>query len=58
MLLSMREVLHFGPMVLDGLEALDVLCIDDVHLVAGNDAWEKAKSRDETNYNSSALYET
>ena len=37
MLLSMREVLHFGPMVLDGLEALDVLCIDDVHLVAGTD---------------------
>ena len=42
MLLSMREVIDFGPMVLDGLEALDVLCIDDVHLVAGNDAWEKA----------------
>ena len=38
----MREVVDFGPMVLDGLEALDVLCIDDVHLVAGNDAWEKA----------------
>jgi DnaA family protein len=42
MLLSMREVIDFGPMVLDGLEALDVLCIDDVHLVAGNDVWEKA----------------
>lgn len=39
MLLSMREVIDFGPMVLDGLDALDVLCIDDVHLVAGNDAW-------------------
>ena len=42
MLLSMREVIDFGPMVLEGLEALDVLCIDDVHLVAGDDAWEKA----------------
>ena len=41
MLLSMREVIDYGPMVLDGLETLDVLCIDDVHLVAGNDAWEK-----------------
>ncbi|MGO2011901.1 MAG: DnaA inactivator Hda [Pseudoalteromonas sp.] len=42
MLLSMREVVSFGPIVLDGLEALDVLCIDDLHLIAGNDAWEKA----------------
>ena len=41
MLLSMREVIDYGPVVLDGLETLDVLCIDDVHLVAGNDAWEK-----------------
>ncbi|MGO2075637.1 MAG: DnaA regulatory inactivator Hda, partial [Pseudoalteromonas sp.] len=37
MLLSMREVVSFGPIVLDGLEALDVLCIDDLHLIAGND---------------------
>lgn len=42
MLLSLREVLDFGPAVLDGLEGLDVVCIDDVHLVAGIDAWEKA----------------
>ena len=41
MLLSMREVIDYGPVVLEGLENLDVLCIDDVHLVAGNDAWEK-----------------
>ncbi|WP_171040717.1 DnaA inactivator Hda [Pseudoalteromonas phenolica] len=42
MLLSLREVISFGPEVLDGLESLDVLCIDDVHLVAGVDVWEKA----------------
>ena len=35
MLLSMREVIDFGAQVLEGLETLDVLCIDDVHLVAG-----------------------
>ena len=42
MLLSMREVFEYGPLVLDGLDSLDVLCIDDLHLIAGNDAWEKA----------------
>ncbi|WP_171045669.1 DnaA inactivator Hda [Pseudoalteromonas rubra] len=41
-LLSLRELINFGPAVLDGLEALDVVCIDDVHLVAGNEPWEKA----------------
>ncbi|TMP38087.1 DnaA/Hda family protein, partial [Pseudoalteromonas sp. S1650] len=41
MLLSMRDVKDYGPEVLEGLENLDVLCIDDVHLVAGNDSWEK-----------------
>nr|WP_152085626.1 DnaA inactivator Hda [Pseudoalteromonas sp. A25] len=41
-LLSLREVIDFGPAVLDGLEALDVVCIDDVHLVAGAESWEKA----------------
>ncbi|WP_462171768.1 DnaA regulatory inactivator Hda [Pseudoalteromonas xiamenensis] len=42
MLLSLREVLHYGPEMLDGLDALDVVCIDDMQLVAGNESWEKA----------------
>ncbi|KZN28560.1 DnaA regulatory inactivator Hda [Pseudoalteromonas luteoviolacea] len=41
-LISLREVIKFGPDVLEGLDGLDVVCIDDVHLVAGNDAMEKA----------------
>nr|WP_192508516.1 DnaA inactivator Hda [Pseudoalteromonas aurantia] len=41
-LLSLREVIDFGPAVLDSLENLDVVCIDDVHLVAGIESWEKA----------------
>lgn len=31
-----------NPGVLDALEANDVVCIDDLHRVAGNPAWEKA----------------
>ncbi|MFC3034593.1 DnaA regulatory inactivator Hda [Pseudoalteromonas fenneropenaei] len=41
MLLSLREVLDYGPAVLDGLENLDVVCIDDMQLVAGYEQWEK-----------------
>jgi DnaA-homolog protein len=42
MLLSLREVIKHGTAVLDGLESLDVVCIDDLHLIAGNETWEKA----------------
>ncbi|CCQ12209.1 Chromosomal replication initiator protein DnaA [Pseudoalteromonas luteoviolacea B = ATCC 29581] len=42
MLLSLREVLDYGPEMLDGLETLDVICIDDLQLIAGNAAWEKS----------------
>ncbi|WP_171035455.1 DnaA regulatory inactivator Hda [Pseudoalteromonas ruthenica] len=42
MLLSLSEVQPFGAQVLEGLDTLDVVCIDDLHLVAGDEAWEKA----------------
>ena len=42
MLLSLSEVQQFGTQVLEGLDTLDVVCIDDLHLVAGDEAWEKA----------------
>lgn len=29
------------PGVLEGLEALDVVCVDDLHAVAGDEAWER-----------------
>ena len=42
MLLSLSEVFQFGASVLEGLDTLDVVCIDDLHLIAGDPAWEKA----------------
>lgn len=42
MLLSLSEVYQFGASVLEGLDTLDVVCIDDLHLIAGDPAWEKA----------------
>ncbi|MCF2861880.1 DnaA regulatory inactivator Hda [Pseudoalteromonas sp. Cnat2-41] len=42
MLLSLSEVQQFGAQVLEGLDTLDVVCIDDLHLVAGDETWEKA----------------
>lgn len=37
------QLLHaFGPDVLQGIEWQDVLCIDDIHLIAGDPAWEEA----------------
>lgn len=41
MLLLMCEVIDFGFVVFEGFENFDVLCIDDVYLVVGNDVWEK-----------------
>jgi DnaA family protein len=31
-----------APEMLDGWEALDLVCVDDVHRLAGNMAWERA----------------
>jgi DnaA family protein len=42
MLLSLRDVLHYGPEMLDGLDNLDVVCVDDLQLIAGHEGWEKA----------------
>lgn len=32
----------YAPQILDGLEKMSLVCIDDVHCVAGNADWEKA----------------
>ncbi len=42
MLLSMKELISLDDKMLDGLEQFDVICIDDIHLIAGNRLWEKA----------------
>lgn len=31
-----------APSVLEGLEAMDLVCADDVHRIAGDQAWERA----------------
>lgn len=33
---------YFSPMVLDNAEQLDVICLDDLQIVAGDEAWELA----------------
>ena len=38
----LRQLAALGPGALDGLPRLDLLCLDDVQLAAGNAAWERA----------------
>lgn len=40
--LSMAEVIDYGPEVFESLENVDLLCIDDVQLMADRDDWEQA----------------
>ena len=42
MYVPLREVLDYGPAVLDGLDAIDFLAIDDIDAAAGEPAWERA----------------
>ena len=39
---SFRELFQHGPSVLEGLEVLDLVCLDDLDRIAGHDAWELA----------------
>jgi DnaA family protein len=38
--LPMQQLLELTPAVLEGLEQLDLVCLDDAQLLAGNEAWE------------------
>ncbi len=40
--LNLREKSLPQPQILDGLEALDIVCIDGLEAIAGNAAWEQA----------------
>lgn len=40
-LLSLEQLVSFGPEVLIGLEQYDVVCIDDLTLIAGDEGWER-----------------
>ena len=38
----MNEVKNYGSDFIDSLEELDLICIDDIDLIAGNKSWETA----------------
>lgn len=40
--LPLREVLEYGPQLLEGLDQFDLVCIDDLQLCAGLSDWEEA----------------
>lgn len=42
MYLPMSELMVFGPDFFDGIDSVPLVCIDDIHLLAGNAHWEEA----------------
>lgn len=38
--LPLKQLLEYGPATLDGLESLEMLVLDDLHVVAGLGEWE------------------
>jgi DnaA family protein len=40
--LPMQQADAFSPDICDGLESADMVCIDDIDLIAGNKSWEQA----------------
>lgn len=40
--IPLADLIDFSPAVLEGLESLNLVCIDDVHVIAGKPAWEEA----------------
>lgn len=40
--LSCAEFKHLPVEVLDGLEQIDLICLDDIHLIAGDERWQQA----------------
>lgn len=40
--LPLKKFTHLQPEILENLEALHVVCVDDIHAIAGRPAWEEA----------------
>lgn len=40
--IPLGDFTDFTPEIFDGLESLDLVCVDDVHRIAGKPAWEEA----------------
>lgn len=40
--IPLAALIDFSPAIFEGLESLSLVCIDDLHLIAGRPAWEEA----------------
>ncbi len=40
--LPLAEMADYAPQMLEGLEVFDIICLDDIHLIAGHAEWEEA----------------
>ncbi|MBE8214913.1 MAG: DnaA regulatory inactivator Hda [Endozoicomonadaceae bacterium] len=40
--LPMRDIIDYSPEMLEDIEFLDLICIDDIQVLAGNNIWEEA----------------
>lgn len=40
--LPLRKVLQHGSEIVDGMEAMDIVCIDDIGVIAGDRQWEES----------------
>jgi DnaA-homolog protein len=40
--LPLNELIGLSPPIFDGLESLDLICVDDIHQIAGRFEWEEA----------------
>jgi len=40
--LPLRDVLHLGPSILDGLDEISFVCFDDIETIADQPQWEEA----------------
>jgi len=40
--LPLANLIDFSPDIFEGLESLDLVCIDDLHRIAGKEHWEEA----------------
>lgn len=40
--IPLAELIDFSPAIFEGLESLQLVCIDDMHMIAGKPEWEEA----------------
>jgi DnaA family protein len=40
--IPLNKITDFSPEIFEGLESLPLICVDDVHRIAGHPAWEEA----------------